>query len=191
VTDFGNGVGRALGRRGRRLSTNHLHNEWVAPPGGRGRTGCGYWPLSIPTWSLLNLGLALFGERVCIGDAGERRRARGARDPARALALGPIYLQIITGNQKLPFSVFVRNLPILLKVRMTATARIRSLMMHVLENPHFDAAGPNAGRAQMILGLLYKAKRKRADVTECRLKGATLKIKRDSRDGKGPVPIPS
>jgi hypothetical protein len=29
-------------------------------------------------------------------------------------------------------------------------------------NPHFDAAGHFAGRAQMILGLLYKAKRKRA-----------------------------
>ena len=72
-----------------------------------------------------------------------RQEKMGCQDHADAqrLALGQIYLQIITRNQKLSFSVCVRNLPILLKVRITATARIRSLMMHVLENPHFDAAG--------------------------------------------------
>jgi hypothetical protein len=30
------------------------------------------------------------------------------------------------------------------------------------ENPHFDPAGFHIGRAQMILGLLYKIKKKRA-----------------------------
>lgn len=35
-------------------------------------------------------------------------------------------------------------------------------MMRVLKNPRFDPAGHHIGRAQMILGLLYKVKRKRA-----------------------------
>ena len=35
-------------------------------------------------------------------------------------------------------------------------------MTHVLDNPNFDPAGHQVGRAQMILGLLYKAKKKRA-----------------------------
>ena len=47
-------------------------------------------------------------------------------------------------------------------VWMTATARIRALTARVVENPRFDTAGRFARRAQMILGLLYKAKRKRA-----------------------------
>ena len=93
-----------------------------------------------------------------------KQEKMGCQDHAdsQRLALGQIYLHIIAGNQKLPFSVFVRNFPILLQIRVTAAARIRALMMHVLGNPHFDGAGHFAGRAQMILGLLYKAKRKRA-----------------------------
>jgi hypothetical protein len=43
----------------------------------------------------------------------------------------------------------------------TAPARIRALTLHVLENPHFHPEGTFVGRAHMILGLLYKAKRKR------------------------------
>ena len=35
-------------------------------------------------------------------------------------------------------------------------------MAHVLENPHYDHAGHFVGHAQMILGLLYKIKKKRA-----------------------------
>ena len=45
---------------------------------------------------------------------------------------------------------------------VTASSRIRALMTRVLENPHFDPEGHHVGRAQMILGLLYKAKKKRA-----------------------------
>ena len=56
----------------------------------------------------------------------------------------------------------LKNLPILLKVMVTASSRIPALMTRVLENPHFDPAGHHVGRAQMILGLLYKAKKKRA-----------------------------
>lgn len=78
------------------------------------------------------------------------------------LNLAEVYLEMITGKEKPPLSVLLKNLPLLLKVRVIAFARIRSLMTRVLRNPNFDPAGYQVGRAQMILGLLYKAKKKRA-----------------------------
>jgi hypothetical protein len=44
----------------------------------------------------------------------------------------------------------------------TASSRIPALMTRVSENPQFYSEGVFVGRAQMILGLLYKAKKKRA-----------------------------
>jgi hypothetical protein len=52
--------------------------------------------------------------------------------------------------------------PILLKIMFTAGSRIPALITHVLDKPHFDPAGFHVGRAKMILGLLYKAKKERA-----------------------------
>jgi hypothetical protein len=49
---------------------------------------------------------------------------------------------------------------------LTASSRIRALVTHVLENPHFDPGGFHVGRSKMILGLLYKAKKKRALAVE-------------------------
>jgi tetratricopeptide (TPR) repeat protein len=84
------------------------------------------------------------------------------------LFLADVYLQIMTGGDKkvpLPkvqLPTLLRNLPILLKVMFTGGPRIRALITRVLENPHFDPAGHQVGRAKMILGLLYKTKKKRA-----------------------------
>jgi tetratricopeptide (TPR) repeat protein len=86
---------------------------------------------------------------------------RGYADFARSL-LCEVYLQIIAGNEKPPFQVLLRNLPILVKVMFTGPSRIQALVMRILGNPYFDAAGHYAGWAQMILGLLYKAKKKHA-----------------------------
>jgi hypothetical protein len=55
-----------------------------------------------------------------------------------------------------------KNLPIPLKVMASASSRIPALMMRVLGNPLVDPAGLFGGRAQMIFGLLYKSKKKRA-----------------------------
>jgi hypothetical protein len=92
------------------------------------------------------------------------REKEGYRDVADwlRLFLSEIYLQIIGGNEKLPFMLLVRNLSVLVKLTATASSRIPVLMALVLENPRFDPAGHHVGRAQMILGLLYKIKRKRA-----------------------------
>jgi len=80
--------------------------------------------------------------------------------------LAEVYLQVIAGEERLPFRVLLRNLPILLKVTVTAPSRIRALIAHVLENPHIDPAGHYKGRAEMILGLLYKVKKKRVPALE-------------------------
>jgi tetratricopeptide (TPR) repeat protein len=71
-----------------------------------------------------------------------------------------IYLQIIGGEEKLPFLTLLRNLPIILKVMATASSRISVLIARILENPQCDPDGYIVGRARMMLGLLYKAKKK-------------------------------
>jgi class 3 adenylate cyclase/tetratricopeptide (TPR) repeat protein len=90
----------------------------------------------------------------------EKRGNPSIADSYRS-TLAEVYLQIIIGSEKPPFPVLLKNLPILLKVKLSASARIRALIAHVLENPRFDPSGHHIGRAKMILGLLYKAKKKR------------------------------
>jgi hypothetical protein len=92
-----------------------------------------------------------------------RREKEGYRAGADwyRLFLCEVYLQIIGGNEKLPFTTLLKNLPILLKVMATASSRIRALMTFVLEDPHFDSDGHHVGHAQIILGLHYKIKKKR------------------------------
>jgi tetratricopeptide (TPR) repeat protein len=84
---------------------------------------------------------------------------------AHRLVLAEVYLQIIAGgdaNVKVPLATLLRNLPVLLNVMLTASSRIRALISRVLENSHFDPEGVHVGHAKMILGLLYKSKKKRA-----------------------------
>jgi class 3 adenylate cyclase/tetratricopeptide (TPR) repeat protein len=101
-------------------------------------------------------------------EAISKRESEGYRAAADwyRLFLGEVYLQIIEGNEKVPFTTLLRNLPILLKVMSAAPSRIRALMTDVLANPRFHPDGHIPGRAQMILGLLYKAKNKRASAMQ-------------------------
>ena len=91
----------------------------------------------------------------------EKEGYRAAADWYR-LFLSEVYLQIISGSERLPFLTLLKNLPILLKVMATASSRIRILVGRALANPHFDPSGHHVGHAHMIFGLLYKAKKKRA-----------------------------
>jgi tetratricopeptide (TPR) repeat protein len=75
--------------------------------------------------------------------------------------LAEVYLQIIAGKEKPPLRILLTNLSILLNIMVTGPARIRAAVKCFMENPQFDRAGFHIGRAQMILGLLYKAKKKR------------------------------
>jgi hypothetical protein len=96
-------------------------------------------------------------------DAIARRESEGYRVAADwyRLFLCEIYLEIIAGSDKPPFLVLLKNLPTLVNVMFSASARIQDLTKHVLENPQFDPSGFFVGRAQMTLGLLHKAKKKR------------------------------
>jgi hypothetical protein len=70
-----------------------------------------------------------------------------------------VYLQIIAGNEKPPLGVLLRNLPTLLKVRLTASSRIRALAARALER-HYDPDSSYIGKWELILGLLCKYRKK-------------------------------
>ena len=67
----------------------------------------------------------------------EKEGDRGWADAYRGI-LSDVYLQIIGGNEKPPFSVLLKNLPILVKVTLTAPSRIRAMATGILENPRYD-----------------------------------------------------
>ena len=77
------------------------------------------------------------------------------------LFLCEIYLEIISGKDRPSASVLARNAPTLIAVTLTARRRIVNLVERVRQNPQLDPDGHFVGRAEMILGLLYKAKKKR------------------------------
>jgi hypothetical protein len=73
-----------------------------------------------------------------------------------------IYLEIISGTERPPVKVLIRNIVTLAAVLFTAETRICALVGRIRENPQFDENSHFIGRCDMILGLLYKAKKKRA-----------------------------
>jgi len=93
-----------------------------------------------------------------------RRENEGYRTAADwyRMFLCEIYLEIIAGNEKPPARVLARNVLTLVKVIFAAQNRICALVQQVRQNPQIDPNGYHAGRCEMILGALYKAKKKRA-----------------------------
>jgi class 3 adenylate cyclase len=93
-----------------------------------------------------------------------RCEEEGTRDFADwcRLILAEVYLRIIAGKERPAFSTLLRNLPILLKVMATANWRVTALVMASIDNPRLHPEGFHRGRAEMILGLFYKVKKKRA-----------------------------
>jgi hypothetical protein len=76
--------------------------------------------------------------------------------------LAEIYLQIMAGTEKPPFWILLKNLPVLLTIIPTASSRIRALVEQSQDNPQLDPDGHYVGRANMLLGSLYKVKKNRA-----------------------------
>jgi class 3 adenylate cyclase len=91
----------------------------------------------------------------------EREGCYAAADWYR-MNLSEIYLEIIAGIEKPPARVLARNMLTLAAVMLSAQKRISSLVERVRQNPQLDRNGHHIGRCDMILGLLYKAKKKRA-----------------------------
>jgi tetratricopeptide (TPR) repeat protein len=78
------------------------------------------------------------------------------------LNLAEVYLRIIAGSEKPSLGVLLKNLPILLKIMVTGSSRIRTLMARNREHPSDHPDSFHTGKVEMILGLLYKIKKKRA-----------------------------
>ena len=91
----------------------------------------------------------------------EQQGYLGAADWFR-LFLCEIYLEIIAGTKKPPARVIARNIVTIAVVLFTAQKRISALVERVSQNSGFDPNGHYIGRCEMILGLLYKAKKKPA-----------------------------
>jgi hypothetical protein len=67
---------------------------------------------------------------------------------------------MVAGNEKSQFLIVLRNLTFILKAMFLASSRIHGLIAKVL-----NSYEPNEffiGKSAMILGLLYKTKKKRA-----------------------------
>jgi len=90
----------------------------------------------------------------------EKEGYRVAADWYR-LFLAETYIQIISGNEKPGLFPLLRNMPAILKVMIIAASRISALTKSVFSNPHFHSDGHFIGRGHLLLGLFYKAKKKR------------------------------
>jgi hypothetical protein len=91
----------------------------------------------------------------------EQEEHRVAADWYR-MFLCEIYLEIISGKEKPPLRVLMRNALTLMVVTFSAQKRVAALVARVRENPQFDPNGHHIARCEMIMGRLYKAKNKRA-----------------------------
>jgi class 3 adenylate cyclase len=91
----------------------------------------------------------------------ENEGFRAAADWCR-LFLCEVYLGVISGDGEASLGLFLRNFRALSWVMMFGAKRITTLIEHVRANPQFDPNGHYIGRAEMILGLLFKAKKKKA-----------------------------
>jgi class 3 adenylate cyclase len=124
----------------------------------------GWANLSAGPDSLLGIALALDG-RIGTGlrrieDAIARREQEGwqaSADWAR-LFLAEVYLDILTAKGEASLSVMLRNIGTLTRVFLSGQKRILELIEQIRTNPQFDRDGHHLGRAEMILGLLHKAK---------------------------------
>jgi len=93
-----------------------------------------------------------------------RREQEGYRMVADwyRMYLCEIYIEIISGKEKPSINVLFRNAFTLIVIILRAERRISNLVELVRQNPRFDPSGHFIGRCEMILGLLYKTKRKKA-----------------------------
>lgn len=127
------------------------------------------WPYMLAAGDgLYGIALVLHGEISggihWMEQAISRREREGYRTAADwyRMFLCEIYLEILSGKERPPAKVLVRNILTLVNVMFTAQKRICALVEQVRQNPQLDPNGHHIGRCEMILGLLYKAKKKHA-----------------------------
>nr|WP_256415887.1 adenylate/guanylate cyclase domain-containing protein [Ruegeria sp. HKCCD8929] len=98
-----------------------------------------------------------------IEDVIQRRDEEGTQVAADwgRLFLCEMHLAILTGEGGGSIGVLLRNLRTIIRVMLTGEKRLISLIERVRKNPQFDTKGHYIARCDMIMGLLYKAKKKK------------------------------
>lgn len=93
-----------------------------------------------------------------------RREAEGNKTSAdwSRLYLCEVYLAILSGQGGASAGVLLRNFRSLMGVFLTGPKVVREMAAEVLANPHFARNGHYVARAEMILGLLSKARKQKA-----------------------------
>lgn len=93
-----------------------------------------------------------------------RREAEGYQTAADwyRLFLCEIYLEILSGKGGASPGVLLRNIRSLTGVFVFGEKRIVALVEQVRSNPQFDPDGHYIARSELILGLLYKTRKKKA-----------------------------
>ena len=121
--------------------------------------------LTEPAFGILSIlrGKIARGIRIIESAIAAARRDgwRVAEDWAK-LFLCEVYLEVMFPKEKPSLSFLLKNIPILIKISFVGRSSIEFLVSQIRSNPQFDLNGHHIGRAEMILGLLYKGKRKRA-----------------------------
>jgi class 3 adenylate cyclase len=117
----------------------------------------GIWSIALVLHGEIGKGIRWMKQSILRRD---REGYHAAADWYRML-LCEIYLEIIAGTEKPSAKVLVRNALTLVAVISTAQRRVRTLVKRVRQNPQADPNGHHIGRCEMILGLLYKVKKKR------------------------------
>jgi class 3 adenylate cyclase/tetratricopeptide (TPR) repeat protein len=78
------------------------------------------------------------------------------------LFLCEVYLEVLFPKEKPSLRILLKNIPAVVKILIVGRSSIASLVSQIRSNAQFDVNGHHIGRAEMILGLLYKGKKNRA-----------------------------
>lgn len=97
-----------------------------------------------------------------IRDVIRKRDADGTQTAADwgRLFLCELHLAILTGEGGGSISVLLRNFRSIVRVMISGEKEMIAMIEHVRQNPQFDTRGHYIARCDMIMGLLYKAKKK-------------------------------
>ena len=90
-----------------------------------------------------------------------RDRWRAAEDWAK-LFLCEVYLEVLFAKERPSLAILLKNMPAIIRIFFTGQSSIEKLISEVQSNPQFDPDGHHIGRAEMILGLLYKGTKRRS-----------------------------
>ena len=118
----------------------------------------GLWGLALATRGNLGAGIDWIESSIA---RTEEAGLRGVGDQWRQM-LCEIYLQTISGTGKPSLRFLARNLFTLIRIALSVELRVATLVEKINRSPRLDPEGMTIGRREMILGLLYKARKKPA-----------------------------